>query len=262
MGVIRRTLDLAGSARSYLIVTPPPGERPSAVVLSLHGSTSTAGRQRLLSGMDRLAGSGAVVVYPEAYRRRRGGFVWDPSVDAPFLEALITSLVTEFDPVWRRPCLSGMSGGARMSCALAWSRPDLVGAVGAVAGVRSGAGPGPDRPVPVIAFHGTADRINPYGGGNDARWDVSVPEAVAGWATANGVPDGPVVTALSPTLTRTSYGDGTAGEVVLWTSTGAGHTWPGGRLPLIGRLFLGRTTSEIDATSVIWAFYRSHAGDR
>ena len=63
-------------------------------------------------------------------------------------------------------------------------------------------------------------------------------------------------------LTRTTYGaEGQPGEVTLWTSRGAGHTWPGGHLGLLLSLFLGRTSREIDATKSIWEFGLRHAGD-
>jgi polyhydroxybutyrate depolymerase len=229
------------------------------IVLSLHGSTSTAQQQRMMSGMDRLVAAGAVVAFPQAVRPLGRGYVWDAVVDTPYLVALIETLGTEFGPVHPRVCAAGMSGGARQSCHLAWVRPDLVGAVGAVAGVRPGVPPMPDRPVPVLAFHGTRDRINPYRGGHDARWDISVPDAVVAWARANQVPEQPVVTPVSPTLTRWTFGpEGGPGEVTLWTSTGAGHTWPGGRPSLMGRGVLGRTSTEIDATSAIWDFYLLH----
>jgi len=64
-----------------------------------------------------------------------------------------------------------------MSCVLAAARADLVSAVGAVAGLRSGGRHTPTRPVPILAFHGTADRINPYLGANTPRWDESVEES-------------------------------------------------------------------------------------
>ncbi len=76
------------------------------------------------------------------------------------------------------------------------------------------------------------------------------------------MPGQPEVVAVSPTLTRTTYGaEGKPGEVTLFTSKGAGHTWPGGHLGLFLRLLLGRTSMEIDATSRIWDFARVHAGD-
>jgi poly(3-hydroxybutyrate) depolymerase len=49
------------------------------------------------------------------------------------------------------------------------------------------------------------------------------------------------------------FGDlGEVAAVTLYVSQGAGHTWPGSRLPLFLRLILGRTSMEIDATTEIW----------
>jgi polyhydroxybutyrate depolymerase len=157
--------------------------------------------------------------------------------------------------------LTGMSGGARMSSLFASAHPELVQAVGAVAGLRS---PGVPvcRPVPILSFHGTNDRLNPYGGSGTPRWNESVPDAARAWALANGITAPPAEVAVSRTLTRTTYGaQGQPGEVTLWTSRGAGHTWPGGHLGLLLSLFLGRTSREIDATKSIWEFGLRHADD-
>ena len=114
--------------------------------------------------------------------------------------------------------------------------------------------------MPVIAFHGTADRFNPYAGGGRPEWRESVPDAARSWALANGIAGGPRETSVGRTLTQTTYGGGSApGEVVLWTVRGGGHSWPGRSMGLIARLLLGSTTREIDATREIWAFHRRHA---
>jgi len=148
-----------------------------------------------------------------------------------------------------------------MSSLFASVHPEFVQAVGAVAGLRSPGGV-VRRPVPILSFHGTKDRINPYGGSSTQRWNESVPDAARAWALANGITDPPTEVAVSSTLTRTTYGtDGQPGEVTLWTSRGAGHTWPGGHLGLLLSLSLGRTSKEIDATKSIWAFGLRHAGD-
>ena len=55
--------------------------------------------------------------------------------------------------------------------------------------------------------------------------------------------------------------EGKPGEVTLFTSKGAGHTWPGGHLGLFLRLLHGRTSTEIDATETIWNFAREHAAE-
>lgn len=149
-----------------------------------------------------------------------------------------------------------------MSSYLAASRADLVGSVGAVAGLRAPGTHAPTRPVAVLAFHGRAERINPYAGSATAHWDESVKESARRWAADNGQPPEPERVTLSQTLTRTTYGrEGAPGEVTLFTFDRAGHTWPGGHLGLFLRPFLGRTSREVDATQLIWAFAKAHAHD-
>jgi polyhydroxybutyrate depolymerase len=258
-----RQITVGGTRRRYLLAQPA-GEA-SGVVLSLHGTRSTAEGQARLSRMASLAGLSdqpAAVAFPEAVAPVGSGFQWDPDTDMPFLVQLAEELIEIHSPPQRRVCMTGMSGGARMSCYFAATRSDLVTMVGAVAGLRAQGTHPPTRPVPILAFHGTADRINPYGGGSTARWDESVPDAARRWAQANGLPPEPAVHTVSPTLTRTTYGvENGAGEVTLWTSQGAGHTWPGAHLGLFLRLFLGRTSQEMDATREIWSFAGRHAGE-
>jgi polyhydroxybutyrate depolymerase len=250
------------SNRSYLVAEPPPGAPVSAVVMSLHGTSSTADRQARLSGFEQLTHTAsAVVVFPEAIQPIRTGYEWDPSQDVDFIAGLATELLSRHRAPHGRVIVTGMSGGARMSCLFASVHPELVQAVGAVAGLRSPGGP-VHRSVPILSFHGTNDRINPYGGSGTQRWNESVPDAARAWAQTNGITDPPTEVAVSPTLTRTTYGaEGQSGEVTLWTSRKAGHTWPGGHLGLLLGLFLGRTSREIDATKSIWEFGLHHAGD-
>jgi polyhydroxybutyrate depolymerase len=107
----------------------------------------------------------------------------------------------------------------------------------------------------MIAFHGVADRINPYAGGRSDRWSESVPDAARAWAAANGVENMKTVTELSPALTNITYGHATPAEVTLWTFKNAGHTWPGHPGGFLLRLLLGRTSTEVDATGEIWRFF-------
>jgi polyhydroxybutyrate depolymerase len=252
----------AGNAtRTYLLVEPPSGVPVSAVVMSLHGTSSTSEGQARLSGFERLADrAGAVVAFPQALEPVRAGYEWNPDQDVDFIAGLATELVGRHQTPSGRVILTGMSGGARMSSLFASVHPELVQAVGAVAGLRSPS-VAPHRSVPILSFHGTKDKINPYAGSGTQRWNESVPEAARAWALANGITDAPTEVAVSPTLTRTTYGaPGQLGEVTLWTSRGAGHSWPGGHLGVMLSLYLGRTSKEIDATTSIWEFGLLHAG--
>jgi polyhydroxybutyrate depolymerase len=212
--------------------------------------------------MDRLAEDGAVVAFPEAILRLGSGYVWDQGRDLGFLAALIESLVQEYPVAPAGVVISGMSGGARMACLVASMRADLVLAVGAVAGLRAPAQPTLARPIPVIAFHGLADRVNPYAGGARREWQENVGAAAAAWAAANGAEDRSESDA-APGVKRTAYGaPGSPGEVVLFAIGGAGHTWPGGHLGLLGTLFLGRTSRAVDATGSIWRCALAHSAPR
>ena len=133
----------------------------------------------------------------------------------------------------------------------------------AVAGLRAPGVTRLEHPVRVLAFHGTADRINPYAGSGTPRWGESVSDAARRWAAGNGLPADPADVAVSRTLTRSTYGEeGGRGEVTLWTMRGAGHTWPGAQLRgLLTRVLLGRTSMEVDATAELWSFAERHASD-
>ena len=236
-----------------MLVAEPLGAA-TAIVLSLHGSTSRPDRQALLSRMAPLTEQGAVVAFPHgSIPSRRGGSEWNLKQDVGYLDAVVDYLREQFAGAAAPLCVSGMSGGARMACRLGSVGRNRVALIGAVAGLRAPATERLEHPVRVLAFHGTADRINPYGGGATGRWRESVPEAASAWAKANGQPTEPERSTITPALTRLSYGPtDDPGAVTLWVCEGAGHTWPGTRLPGLMRMILGRTSHDVDATAEIW----------
>lgn len=244
-------LNVAGLARRFLLAEPSGA--PSIIVLSLHGSRSLPERQARLSSMERLCGWGAVVVFPEAGWPLGSGFEWDLEGDVEYLQVLVGWLLARYPEADRRVCLAGMSGGARMASRFASLHPEAVQVLGAVAGLRAPAQARLEHPQRVLAFHGTADSFNPFAGSGTERWNESVPDAAAAWARALGLPSEPNRQELTDHLSRISFGDpGEAATVTLFVTAGAGHTWPGARLPLFLRLTLGRTSKEIDATTEIW----------
>lgn len=278
----RRTVGVDGDRRPWFVAVPAGA--PSAVVLCLHGRGTDPAWQARLSGMDRLAADrGAVVVFPQgSWQVDRRGYSWDPQADLPYLDAVVEAVRREFPGTAPRVGVCGMSAGARMASHFAAARAEDVAALGAVAGVRAPRSR-PTRPVPVIAFHGLADRALPFAGGpggrgtelvirwqnrragripeRDGWWQESVPEAVRAWAVANGVEGDRSERRLGPALSRTTYGEGTGGEVTLWTFAGAGHTWPGHPAGFPLGLVVGRTSREVDATEAIWRFLRRHEGE-
>jgi polyhydroxybutyrate depolymerase len=147
-----------------------------------------------------------------------------------------------------------------LSCTMS----DRIAAVGMVsAGLYPGWSWCTDhRPVPVIAFHGTADPICPYNGGRTKFGDdifPSVPSFMANWARRNRCGPNPMESRFAADVTRLQYTDcADDASVVLYTVKGEGHQWPGGK-PIVAKWLVGPYSHSIDATRQMWAFFREHA---
>jgi polyhydroxybutyrate depolymerase len=141
---------------------------------------------------------------------------------------------------------TGFSGGGRMSSLLGCRLNSRIASIAPVAGLRW-PGPCEGRPVPVLTFHGLADRQNPYEGqvpGRGGEWVESVPEALAGWARHNGCSVEPRLEDPEGPLSTLRYeACGQDADVRIVRIDGLGHTWP---------------RDDVDATAVMWEFFRSH----
>jgi polyhydroxybutyrate depolymerase len=168
----------------------------------------------------------------------------------------------------KRIYATGISNGAGLAYRLACDLPGIFAAIAPVAGAPATAIEErceATRPVSVIAFQGTRDRLMPYEGGNATirRGRVlSARRSAALFAKVNGCAPTPAVTAEPDTVRdgtrvrRSAYGGCSEGwEVVLYTIEGGGHTWPGG--PPVGRL-VGRVSRDLDATRTMLDFFDRH----
>jgi polyhydroxybutyrate depolymerase len=112
--------------------------------------------------------------------------------------------------------------------------------------------------VPAIVFHGTADPIVPFEGGDASRYSAGLPD-IAEWvgtlAARNGCAAEPHALPASGAASGVAY-TGCAADVVFYTIAGGGHTWPGGE-PLPEWL-TGLTTQDLDATQTMWDFFLQH----
>jgi polyhydroxybutyrate depolymerase len=269
------TIVSAGERREYLLHVPesydPATETP--LVLSLHAGATWPAHQMNLSHWNRLADeNGFIVVYPAGTPVLLGVVrIWrtspeDVMKDVQFIAALIDTLEATYNIDRTRIYANGMSLGGGMAFALSCTLSDRIAAVGMVAAAQSlpSSWCTDTRPVPMIAFHGDADRIVPYDGGplGDPFNPVkpvypAVEEWVANRAQANHCAPGPVESTVAPDVVRVEYPDCADGSaVVLYTLLGGGHSWPGGKPPPEWRV--GPTTTSIDATEELWAFFRAH----
>jgi polyhydroxybutyrate depolymerase len=262
-----RSLISGGEQRQYLLYVPAsydPG-RPTPLVISMHGAGGWPVQQRDISGWNAVADEhGFIVAYPSG-RGRRASRAWRLSgaQDARFISDLIDELEREYPIDPARIYANGLSAGGGMSFLLScrlWERIAAIGSV-AAANIVSWDECEESRPLPVMAFHGTADSATPYAGGESWVGDIAFPDVerwMARWAERNACGPVPIDTAVAGDVRRREYhGCADAADVVLFTIHAGGHTWPGGEpLP---EWFLGPTSRSIDATREMWAFFERHA---
>jgi polyhydroxybutyrate depolymerase len=273
------TLDIAiGGHRRVVVVHVPTGYTGAdhvALVLNLHGSGASALDQEAFSGMDATADAkGFIVAYPQGVIPDGTGYDWnvpdEPLIggravpagtpdDVTFLTALVGSLETRYCVDAARVYATGFSGGARMVSQLACDASGTFAAVAPVSGLRHPTPCPAGRAVPVIAFHGTADPVDPFAGHGEGYWTDSVPTAAAAWGTQDGCGTA-ASTHTGAGFTLTQYApcrDGSAVE--LYAVTGEGHEWPGGPLvPRALRDVLGPQSTALDADALMWAFFSAH----
>jgi polyhydroxybutyrate depolymerase len=265
------TIVSSGQKREYRLYVPRSYDpaRPAPLVISLHGAGLWGAAQERTSRWDELAERyGFLVVYPSGaggagprtwHVDRTEGLVQD----VRFISALIDTLSAGYRIDATRIYANGLSNGGGMAFVLSCTLSDRIAAVGMVAAAQTLEWSWcPDhRPVPMIAFHGTADRLVPYQGGATPLSSTlvfpSVTSWTANWARRNRCGTSPVDSQVAVDVTRRTYPTCAGGaDVVLYTLRGVGHQWPGG-MPL-PQWFVGPPGTGLDATSLIWAFFQEH----
>jgi polyhydroxybutyrate depolymerase len=182
---------------------------------------------------------------------------WDTlegSDDVAFARAIVADVARRvaIDPM--RIYATGFSAGGGMVNRLACDAADLFAAAASVAGAYFGwSRCDPQRPMPIVGFHGDADFVVPYDG-------FGLLPDVAEWARfragLNGCAADPPDTADVAADVQLVVWDGCDGEaaVALYTIDGGGHGWPGTVDPDRD----GDTTDAVSATDLIWEFFVAH----
>lgn len=260
----------SGQTREYILYVPRSYDRsrPTPLVISMHGAGGWPAQQMELSRWNRLAESQRfIVVYPSGVEGG-GPTIWRVGPeeglrkDVRFISALIDKLEAAYNIDPARIYATGFSNGGGMAFVLSCTLSDRIAAVGMVGAAQTlpWTWCTDPRPVPMIAFHGSADRMAPYNGGRSPiAPDLfpSIPAWTANWARRNRCAPNPTESAVAADVTRREYtncADGAA--VVLFTVRGGGHSWPGGGpLP---EWMVGPTSRSIDASSQMWMFFLAH----
>ena len=270
-GDTTRALAFAGIERTYVLHIPAgyDATRSTPLVLAFHGIGLNAEEMIRISGLSKQADtSGFVVVYPNGTGESKswnGGHCCGEAAknnvdDVGFVRALIDQLAVAVKLDTGRIYATGFSNGAIMVYRLACELPDRIAAIGPVAATQildDQNACRPARSAPVIHFHGTADRLNPYEGGTTAAGFkyVSVKDAIGFWAEKNACP-APLPRKESGTVQHDVYAPcANRSAIELYSIIGGEHAWPGGEAvdPRIGK-----PTMEVSATPLMWEFFAAH----
>lgn len=277
----------AGESGFYQFSVPSSysSANPMPLVFDLHGYSDPAGVEAKITGLESFGDAhGFIVATPQVDHAVP---MWNTGVhsqDVQWIADLLTHLEQQACIDQRRIYVTGYSDGAFMTSTVACALSSKVAAVSPIAGISDQPGCHPQRPVPVVAFHGTDDPFVPYNGGiGRAALNLpapdgsgktigeelhgrkvrnagsrSIPLATAGWARRNGCQPGAHSHRVTRDVTLITFRCPRDASVELYRVTGGGHSWPGSPVSATLAPVIGRTTFSIVANEIMWTFFRTH----
>jgi polyhydroxybutyrate depolymerase len=278
-----RDIKVDGRTRSYLVHIPPQYDsaKPTPVVLAFHGAGTNAAIMKRYCGLNAKSDQASfIVVYPNGTGPGNVLQVFNVGLfngpigdrlpnDVVFVDKLLDELPTLVNVDERRIFATGISNGGMMCYRLAADLSERIAAIAPVAGALTVGEYKPKRPVSVIHFHGTADKLVPVEGRDKEEMKrlvmQSLDDTIKTWIKLDGCSATPILLDLpdcakdGTQVQRLTYGPGTGGaEVVVYLIKDGGHTWPG--TPLRAD-FLGTTCQDISANDLMWDFFQRHPLD-
>ena len=248
-------------ALHYRLFIPGGERRPMPLIVMLHGCGQDAADFAAGTGMNALAEEhGCLVLYPEQSCSAHWNRCWnwyDPAGqrrgegEPALIAGLARRILAEHPADPRRVVVAGLSAGGSMAVILGRTYPDLFSAVGCHSGLAHGsagcdasalqamrkaadtlapAPPGPHAVVPVIVFHGDADRTVHRSNGSGVIRQALDSHAARGQAREAGVATvAESGCSAGRAFTRHVHRESTGGVLAeQWTVHGAGHAWSGG----------------------------------
>ena len=284
------TINSGGAERWYLRHVPPAhdGSTPVPVVVDLHGYSEGAEVHAMVSQLGPFGDEQGFVTLTPHGQGEGPVPLWDTAPGGPdqaFLEGMLDDVEASLCVDTARVFVTGLSNGAMMTSMLACELADRFAAAAPVAGVTEVPDCHADRPVPVVAFHGTDDGFLAYeggfgpqvaslpspdgkgtlgdaagqAGGPGASTEPSVPEVMADWAERNGCDDAaPEEEAVADDVTLLTFACPAGAEAALYRVEGGGHSWPGSEFLAGAEAIVGRTTMSISADEIMWDFFQQH----
>ncbi|MEH3034678.1 MAG: alpha/beta hydrolase-fold protein [Aeromicrobium erythreum] len=260
-GTEQHTMTVDGQQRKFVTITPRTvaPNRKVPVVFMFHGLGSNAEQTLSYTAMGELASeNNTAVVAPDAIGDPATwdvkGVANDRGKDAKFIDQLRSTISDDRCVDVDRQYVAGLSNGSAIVFALACRDDDPFAGYAGVAATfyekQCDAAP----PADLVYFHGTADKVVPFRGGKTPLFPVRAANTVMrDWAKHDGCDAEPRDREVGSDVERFTWSGCNDVRLDYYVIRGGGHTWPGAEVPIAP---LGKTTSTIDATTLIADFFR------
>lgn len=233
-------------------------DEPVPVVYLLHGLGGSAGQMLYYTAFEEVADEhGFAVVAPQANGTPTTWDVVTPASqegsDMGFLRELTETVPEGWCVDGDRQYAAGLSNGSAAMFSMMCDGSFDIAAYGAVAATFYV----PDRcadapPASFVYFHGTADRVVPFDGGETPLFPVEGVETVLPrWAEHDGCDPGPASERIDDDVVHRTWSGCDDARLEAYVVEGGGHTWPGATaVP-----WLGPTSETVAATDVMVDFF-------
>ncbi len=248
--------------RPYYTFCPDSSVEKIPLVIVLHGGGGNANsKMKTTDFIDLSKKEGFAVVFANGQLRENNdgtdsrtwaagdcfGEIFGFGTDIDYINRVIEKTSASLDIDCDRVFVCGHSMGGMMSHRLACELPDKITAIASVAGPLIHSECNPEKKIPILHIHGTADPVVPFTGGSRGNRVCDYPdvmEMISGVAKRNGHFDDPKTKKVSDNVTSLSWGE--RNKVELVTIDGFGHTWP------------KESDAGFSATDYIWCFFSDY----
>lgn len=254
-GDSRQDLPFGGLPRQYLVHEPASydGSTPVPLVVDIHGWSSNAEQQRIISGIYALSDAkGFLAVWPDGWKN-----AWNANLccgnpeldDVAFIRAVVDAVKAQANVDARRIYVTGLSNGGAMSHRLACDAADLFAAAAPMAfplAYDPATGCQPSRSIPVLTVMGLTDMLVRYDDGGFG----SAAATFAHWRETNGCRVGAPDVLDSRGQSRCEYVTHCANDVQVGLCSVTARAFP-------GQFFDGHIlylNDDYDLAEVAWNF--------
>lgn len=281
-GTQRGTLESGGRTRNFNVRIPPDydGQTPLPLLLVFHGGNGEGAMLQNQLGFDAYTDrDNTIAVYPDGVQKNwadgrgttdasRAG-VDDLGFVSDLIDHMTTHLNVDDDRIWA----TGLSNGGLFTQHLACELSDRIDAIAPVISALPTNALDTCRPgnmLPMLAIQGTEDAFMTFEGGDSSHDQLGLGDGGAiesadvtraFWAERYGCDPTPQVSELDPVdgqdptrVTLYAYrGCEVGARIDYYIVTGMGHSWPPNEV--VAPRIAGRTSQQLDATALIWAFF-------